>query len=147
MLHIIGDWAFIQIIIIKRGLFWNMTYFYMRQTQRARKNIIIIVESLLTYLWALQALFWNIKIFTLFELSTKCEKVCFVCMLFLHSALQRGWRQRGMKHEYWNELVLLCMNPYKIEQLFSTSRKGRLSVLCILKRWRQKNRFFHFIIN
>ena len=100
LLHKIGNWAFIQIIIIKRGLFWNMTYFYMRQTQRARKNkVIIIVESLLTYLWAFQALFWNIKIFTLFELTKKCEKVCFVCMLFLDSALRR--RLTSKRNEAW----------------------------------------------
>ena len=43
--------------------------------------------------------FETLEIFTLFELSKKCEKVCFVCMLFLDSALRT--RLTSKRNEAW----------------------------------------------
>ena len=129
----VWNWAFIQIAIIKRGLFWNMTYFYMRQTQYALSNLHwnkIIVGSQLTYPTAMQTLIWEYqKYLRYLNPVRKSEKGCFVCIQFLWT---RFSNEVDVKEEWSTNTGMnwFCAvyEPIQKETAVLNAFKGRLSV-------------------
>ena len=124
----VWNWAFVQIIIIKRGLFWSMTYFYMRQTQCALSNLHwnkIIVGSQLTYPPAMQTLIWEYQKYLRYLNPVRNLRKA---ALFAYTFYECAFRTRltSKKNEAqileWTGFAL-SMNPYTRKQLFSTPLK------------------------